>query len=312
MGINSLESHRAIAGRLWEVLCAIIVFAYIFEAFQFFRLHQYFGALSDMIFFIDLVLRYKVAQKHAFWKPPLHRPFRKSLNRSLLQELIQPESPNKTEVVNNKQPKSTEQEAPSTVSRDECNDILHKRRIFLTWLLIDLFLSLPYGTLFYLFESLAVFRIVHIKSTTTKPIINFLTKRSFRKDLFKALREHFAQRKAINSFFLNFLSHTQKRFSALTIVRRIGRFLGIFAQVRQINGRLRLLQSYLVISKQFSLLLLFLRGFSFVLARAVAIETYFFDPERSFDGSTPFSPLFHSIEFDPASSRGIEPELQLS
>jgi hypothetical protein len=151
---------------------------------------------------------------------------------------------------------------PTNIKGSEKNQLIS---ISTAWFVLDIFLSIPYGTLFLFWEKLPAFRLLHIKNSR-KPILNFITKRKFRQEVFRTIREHFTQKKAINNILAQLLADTtQKKRRIVSAIRKMGR---IAIGLTRIRSNFKKLSFYLTTSRQLSWLLLSLRGLSVVLARS--------------------------------------------
>ena len=143
-------------------------------------------------------------------------------------------------------------------------------RFFFTWFVVDIFLSIPYGTLLMWSETLPALRLMHIKNSD-KPIISFLTRRSFRQELIRTIREHLVLRKSLKNIY-TYIDLTPYRFSLKLLVtepvRRVGRMLGFF---KRVSKKFQILSSFHSYYQEMLVILLVLRGVSFFLYRTQAL-----------------------------------------
>jgi len=146
-------------------------------------------------------------------------------------------------------------------------------RFFFTWFVVDIFLSIPYGTLLMWSETLPALRLMHIKNSD-KPIISFLTRKSFRQELFRTVREHLVLRKSLQDVYtyIDLTPNYMNRFSLKLLVtepvRRVGRMLGFF---KRVSKKFQMMSFFHSCYQQMLWVLLLLRGVSFFLYRTQAL-----------------------------------------
>lgn len=160
----------------------------------------------------------------------------------------------------------------NTETYDENGNIITTERYKGTWLRIwlicDILLSIPYGSILHLFFSRPVVKLVEIKERKSA-LLHFIVNKDFRRSIVANFKNHFAERKLFRHLWSMVSAPTVYRYSWRAVLHRTYRILGFGFRMAK---KLKLLTYYYYVSRVVASILMTLRTLS-KLMRSVCYTT---------------------------------------